>query len=863
MIYPPEISKEEESRQIILNVEVRSNSILCLIGMKERSRRTQGEDDGIGEENEYSNLPVLPELDQHRTLELKTQMNILRARELLFQRDRIVFSSPFLQESERQHKLEHIDSALKLIRDEQTELNNWMIEEGNGKGMALRSKARNYGINFYLDSGATEHLVKDKEVLSELELISPPKTIRVANKNRSANILISLQGKLACVPISNQEIAGENLLISTRSNSSRKCESIGTKVKNLKRKLLNPVIIKLNNVLYSRDVAYNLLSAGRLVESGLEIVLNQKGGRVIDPTSGKVIMKLHYKNRTWDVDLSPEMVGSVDLRPGKVGNAFTADEKKNENEEPEGREMVITKFQDLLLEELENNPNVGWDLTPNINVRKDPGLKGHLRLAHVLVNYLTRMKEYCEELKNIKFNDSLKDCFVCQQAKLKRKPCKKIRERADRPFYRVHADTMGPIATKAFKTRHKFILVLVDDYSHYAIVYAMQNKSDVGSCFRDYIQFCKSSLDTELKLRYVRCDLGTEFTGGEMYNFCKKEGIEFEFAEKATAQHNGAAERFNRSIQEKTRAMLIDSGIPKRFWELAIAYANEIYNRTPHAAQDFKSPYEGWYGKKPDISYLRRFGSLMAIKELDRQGKWEPKNLEDKLFFVGITKLGSKGLNPKTGDIITASHVWITENLVFKDVVRRNDSEIRIWDIPEKTEVKGKMEENWLNIKERMEETNETLENYEDDCYTDQGQDEPKDKEGEEKEEKEVTIDYDWDQEEDLHEEGSANLILEKDIDLGDEPQTYSQALKLREKDKWIGAIQAELESMKKNEVWELVERAQGQKPISSRWIFKIKQTGDSEPKYKARLVIRGFQHKRNYDIAETYAPVARLPMVR
>ncbi len=28
-----------------------------------------------------------------------------------------------------------------------------------------------------------------------------------------------------------------------------------------------------------------------------------------------------------------------------------------------------------------------------------------------------------------------------------------------------------------------------------------------------------------------------------MYNFCKKEGIEFEFVEKATAQHNGAAER--------------------------------------------------------------------------------------------------------------------------------------------------------------------------------------------------------------------------------------------------------------------------------------------------------------------------------
>lgn len=74
---------------------------------------------------------------------------------------------------------------------------------------------------------------------------------------------------------------------------------------------------------------------------------------------------------------------------------------------------------------------------------------------------------------------------------------------------------------------------------------------------------------------------------------------------------------------------------------------------------------------------------------------------------------------------------------------------------------------------------------------------------------------------------------------------------------------------MKKNEVWELVDRPQkdctSKRPniIDSKWIFKIKTEKDGGKKYKARLVIRGFKNINTYELKETYASVSRLVLVR
>lgn len=55
-----------------------------------------------------------------------------------------------------------------------------------------------------------------------------------------------------------------------------------------------------------------------------------------------------------------------------------------------------------------------------------------------------------------------------------------------------------------------------------------------------------------------------------------------------------------------------------------------------------------------------------------------------------------------------------------------------------------------------------------------------------------------------------------------------------------------------------------GKKPIDSKWVYKIKykSTGEVE-RYKARLVAKRFIKIEGMDLHETFAPIARLVIVR
>lgn len=104
---------------------------------------------------------------------------------------------------------------------------------------------------------------------------------------------------------------------------------------------------------------------------------------------------------------------------------------------------------------------------------------------------------------------------------------------------------------------------------------------------------------------------------------------------------------------------------------------------------------------------------------------------------------------------------------------------------------------------------------------------------------------------------------------INDDPISFKEAMNSKEKESWRSAIDEELNSLRRNDVWEIVSRPQrgsnGRKPniIDSRWVFKRKIGQNKNIKYKARLVIRGFKDKNVYDLMETYAPVSRLVLVR
>nr|GFB90052.1 retrovirus-related Pol polyprotein from transposon TNT 1-94 [Tanacetum cinerariifolium] len=80
------------------------------------------------------------------------------------------------------------------------------------------------------------------------------------------------------------------------------------------------------------------------------------------------------------------------------------------------------------------------------------------------------------------------------------------------------------------------------------------------------------------------------------------------------------------------------------------------------------------------------------------------------------------------------------------------------------------------------------------------------------------------------------------------EPLTYCE-----DSFKWKAAMKEKMDSFRKNKTWELVDHPAGQKLVSCKWLFKIKKEieGVQKPRYKARLVARGFTHRADYELEQ------------
>ncbi|GJR43388.1 retrotransposon protein, putative, ty1-copia subclass [Tanacetum coccineum] len=101
---------------------------------------------------------------------------------------------------------------------------------------------------------------------------------------------------------------------------------------------------------------------------------------------------------------------------------------------------------------------------------------------------------------------------------------------------------------------------------------------------------------------------------------------------------------------------------------------------------------------------------------------------------------------------------------------------------------------------------------------------------------------------------------------LGDlnEPTSYKAAMLDLESNKWIDAMNAEIQSMMDNMVWVLVDLPPGCKTVGSKWLFKKKTDMDGIVHvYKARLVAKGYTQLYRVDYEETFSPVADIRAIR
>ena len=137
------------------------------------------------------------------------------------------------------------------------------------------------------------------------------------------------------------------------------------------------------------------------------------------------------------------------------------------------------------------------------------------------------------------------------------------------------------------------------------------------------------------------------------------------FTVRDTPQQNRVAERMNRTILEKVRCILSNTGLGKEFWAEAVVYAYHLINRLSSTSIEGRTPMEMWTGKPAtDYNSLHIFGSIVYYHV--KESKLDPR--VKKALFMGITGRvkGYRLWCPVTKKIIFSRDVIFDESTMLK-----------------------------------------------------------------------------------------------------------------------------------------------------------------------------------------------------
>ncbi|GKA44214.1 putative RNA-directed DNA polymerase [Tanacetum coccineum] len=328
---------------------------------------------------------------------------------------------------------------------------------------------------------------------------------------------------------------------------------------------------------------------------------------------------------------------------------------------------------------------------------------------------------------------------------------------------------------------------------------------------------------------------------------------------------------------EMARSLLKGRNIPGEFWGEAVRHAVYLLNRLPSKSLPDITPYEAWYGKKPNLEHLKIFGCVVFakytgghLKKLDDRSK--------KMVYFGVED-GTKGnrlYDPQDRKL------RVSRDVVF--------DEKESWDWCKSMEEQRPAAATFTIIKPVSQTPSETPQNSPQTTHNQpvhpefenvfSGQPYPEDVEAD-SDPNIAALDPSSSPSTDPSNSPNAlgprgfrslsdiyarshEVTLEPEelmMAETDQPSTFEEAVVHKA---WREAMQAELDAIEKNKTWQLTSLPPGHKAIGLKWVYKVKKDNmGNMVKYKARLVAKGYVQKQGVDYDEVFAPVARLDTIR
>ena len=486
----------------------------------------------------------------------------------------------------------------------------------------------------------------------------------------------------------------------------------------------------------------------------------------------------------------------------------------------------------------------------------------HQRLGHISIERIKRLVND-GVLSTLDYTDS-ETCVDCIKGKQTNKS-KKGANRSSDILEIIHTDICYP---EMDAHGQKYFITFIDDYSRYMYIYLLHNKNEALDAFKVFKAEVENQCGKQIKI--VRSDRGGEYYGryteggqapGPFAKFLQEHGIVAHYTMPGSPDQNGVVERRNRTLMDMVRSMLSNSNLPTSLWTEALKTAAYILNRVPTKAVP-KSPFELWKGWKPSLRHMRVWGCPSEVRIYNPQEKkLDPRTISG--YFIGYAER-SKGYRfycpTHTTRIVESRNAKFLENDMisgrdrFKDLIPEHDhTETQPSTLSDRLVIVHSMPQVQTHVEQPIVEVPQIVENFPVDQPIQTVEPQPPQGSGgptlrRSTRERKSAIPSDY-----------VVYLQESDIGAENDPETFSQAMNCKESNLWHDAMREELNSMKSNGVWDLVELPNGAKAIGCKWVFKTKKDslGNIE-RYKARLVAKGFTQKEGIDYTETFSPVSK-----
>jgi transposase InsO family protein len=312
---------------------------------------------------------------------------------------------------------------------------------------------------------------------------------------------------------------------------------------------------------------------------------------------------------------------------------------------------------------------------------------------------------------------------------------------------------------------------------------------------------------TKRKVKILHTDNGMKFCLNEFDEFCSNDGMVRHHAIPYTPQQNGVVERMNRTIISRTHCMLSNAKMHRCFWAEAASSACYLINRSPSVPLDKKTPIEVWSGSPADYSELRVF-SCTAYAHIDNE-KLEPRVVKCIFLGYGSGVKAYKLWNPET-------KVLLSRNVLFnKAVMFYDSSSTDISDAIDSPNISDDEQQRiGMQVEHAKENENVVPETNNDDVYVPSSSpivqqpswpivaDRPK---------RNITPPNHLIEECDIVHYA---LSCAEQVEHDDEPTTYTKAIASVDKEKWLGAMQEEMQSLEKNGTRDVVRLPKQNKDV-------------------------------------------------